>query len=210
MDIRLPPVYPITDKTLSGKPTHLAILRELARGGASWVQIRDKVTPDRELAADLLRCVEFAAARGIRLIVDDRCDLALVSGAAGVHLGQTDLPPEAARRIIGRRRIIGFSTHTPAQVRAARRMPVDYLGFGPVFGTTTKENAEPPVGLEGLKIACRMADKPVVAIGGIGPGRIRAVLDAGASSAAVISALMGAPDIARRMEELLREATATG
>lgn len=210
MAIRLPPVYPITDKTLSGKPTHLAILRELARGGASWVQIRDKITPDRELAADLLRCVEFAAARGIRLIVDDRCDLALVSGAAGVHLGRTDLPPEAARRIVGGRRIIGFSTHTPAQVRAARRMPVDYLGFGPVFGTTTKKNAEPPVGLEGLKKACRMADKPVVAIGGIGPGRIRAVLAAGASSAAVISALMGAPDIARRMEELLREATATG
>jgi len=133
-----------------------------------------------------------------------------VSVAAGVHLGQTDLPPEAARRIVGGRRIIGFSTHTPAQVRAARRMPVDYLGFGPVFGTTTKEDAEPPVGLEGLEKACRMADKPVVAIGGIGPGRIRAVLDAGASSAAVISALMGAPDIARRMEELLREATATG
>lgn len=210
MDIRLPPVYPITDKLLSGKPTHLAILKELARGGATWVQIRDKITPDRQLAADLVRCAEFAAARGVCLIVDDRCDLALVSGAAGVHLGQTDLPPEGARRILGGRRIIGFSTHTPAQVHAARRMPVDYLGFGPVFGTTTKKNAERPVGLEGLKKACRMADKPVVAIGGIGPGRIRAVLDAGASSAAVISALMGAPDIARRMEELLQEAMAKG
>jgi len=210
MKLNLPPVYPITDKAFSGRPSHLAILKELARGGAELVQIRDKTTPDRELYADLLRCLQYAADRHITVLVDDRCDMVLGTSAAGVHLGQKDLPPEAARSLLGAGRIIGYSTHSLAQVRAANRLPLDYIGFGPVFATTSKERPDRVVGLAGLRRACRESKRPVVAIGGIGPEQIKAVLGAGAGSAAVISALMRAPSIAREMEKLLRIATARG
>lgn len=208
MTLHLPPVYPITDKDLAGRKTHASILKELVRGGASLVQIRDKRTPLRELLPDLLRCVELAERHGVLLVINDRCDLALSSGAAGVHLGQEDLPPEAARRVLGPSRMIGYSTHSIRQVRRAGRMPVNYIGFGPVYLTSTKSNPSPVVGLQELSRACRESSRPVVAIGGIGMDRISEVLAAGAASAAVISALMSASNLARRMEELLKRATA--
>ncbi len=203
MRLKLPPIYPITDKKLSGKSTHLAILRELVRGGAPLVQIRDKTTPVEELLRDLRRCAEFASRNGVTLLVNDRCDLVLSCDADGVHLGQEDLPPEAARLVLGRRKIIGYSTHTRAQVRRSAHLPVDYIGFGPVFATSTKENPSPVVGLAGLRSACRLSSKPVIAIGGIGLEQVPDVLAAGAASAAVISALMKAPKLARRMEQFI-------
>jgi thiamine-phosphate pyrophosphorylase len=206
MDFLLPPVYPITDKFLSGKETHLAIVRELVRGGATLVQIRDKITPPAELLPDLRRCVEFASAKGITLLVNDRCDLVLASGAAGVHLGQEDLPPKAARRILPAGAVVGFSTHSADQIRTASRLPVDYVGFGPVFPTRSKQNADAVVGLVGLRTACRRSKKPVVAIGGIGLAELPRVLQAGASSAAVISALMKSPRLAAAMERWVRTA----
>jgi thiamine-phosphate pyrophosphorylase len=207
MVFRLPPIYPITDKKISGRGTHLDIVRELASGGATLIQVRDKETPVRDLLADLRKCVEFAERRGILLLVNDRCDLALSCDASGVHLGQEDLPPEAARRIMGRRSIIGFSTHTLGQASTAQRMPVDYIGFGPVFPTRTKPDASSVAGLRKLHRVCGASSKPVVAIGGIDLSTVREVLEAGASSAAVISALMGAASIAGRMEEFLTRAT---
>jgi len=210
MSIRLPLVYPVTDKTLSGKTSHLAILRELVRGGATLVQIRDKQTPPAEYLHDLRRCVEFAAGRGVTLIVNDRCDLALACGAAGVHLGQDDLPPRSARTLLPAGAVIGFSTHSLAQVRSASRLPVDYLGFGPVFPTSSKDDASPVVGLSLLEKACRRAAQPVVAIGGIGCHEVAAVLEAGAASAAVVSVLMRAPRIAHAMERLLLAAQSAG
>ncbi len=209
-NLQLPRIYPITDKILAAKPTHLAILKELVRGGASVVQVRDKATPVRDLLRDLLRSVEFAQKHGVLLIVDDRCDLALCSGAMGVHLGQEDLPPAVARRLMGPAKVIGHSTHNIGQVRASLDLPVDYIGFGPVFATSTKQRPSPVVGLSGLRRACRLSRVPVVAIGGIGLNNVREVLQAGAASVAVISALMCAPDLAHRMEELLEKATATG
>ncbi|MDR1727788.1 MAG: thiamine phosphate synthase [Acidobacteriota bacterium] len=206
MGFELPPIYPVTDKRLARKSTHLAILRELWRGGASLVQIRDKETPVRELLRDLLRCREYAEARNVTLILDDRCDLTLAAGLRGVHLGQDDLPPAEARALLGEGRIIGYSTHSLAQVRRARALPVQYIGFGPVFATATKALADPVTGLEKLRRACRAASAPVVAIGGIGLGQVRPVLEAGASSAAVISALLSAPSIARQMERFLQAA----
>ena len=205
--LEISPVYPITDKALARRPTHYSILRDLARGGASWVQIRDKSTPARELLPDLMRCAEFALAHDLCLMIDDRCDLVMCIAATGVHLGQTDLPPRFARQVLGRDRLIGYSTHTLSQVRASLREPVDYIGYGPVFATSTKTGADPVVGLDGLKRACKAAGKPVVAIGGIAAGRVRPVLEAGAASAAVIAGLMCARDISRQMEILLREAT---
>ncbi len=207
MRFHLPRIYPITDKTLAGRRTHFSILKELVRGGATCVQIRDKQTPLPELLKDLVRCVDYAKEHGVLLIVNDRCDLALSSGAAGVHLGQEDLPPHAARRLLGAGRVIGHSTHTLTQVRQSRYLPVDYIGFGPVYPTSTKENPSSVVGLSGLRAACRIARVPVVAIGGISLERLPEVLEAGAAGAAVISALMGAPDLARRMAELLERAT---
>lgn len=210
MRLHLPRIYPITDKSLARRPTHLSILRELVGGGATLVQIRDKQTPVRELLQDLLRCTEFAEKHGVLLVIDDRCDLVLCCGAAGVHLGQEDIAPEAARKLLGAKRVIGYSTHSLKQVKLAASLPVDYLGFGPVYSTSTRKDPAPVVGLRGLARACRESPQPVVAIGGIDLERIAAVLAAGAASAAVISSLMSAPHLARRMEEFLRKATATG
>jgi thiamine-phosphate pyrophosphorylase len=207
MRFKLPPVYPITDKRLSGKSSHLAIVRELIRGGATLIEVRDKETPLGDLLDDLRRCVELATKSDVRIVINDRCDLALLSGAAGVHLGQEDLPPAAARLVLGRGPVLGFSTHNPAQVRISNRMPIQYIGFGPIFATASKPNHDPVVGLAMLKNACRLATHPVVAIGGIGIKHMRAVLEAGAGSAAVISAIMTRENLARRMEELLIAAT---
>ena len=204
MNFRLPPVYPITDKRLAGKSTHLAIVRELVRGGATLIQIRDKETPAGELLEDLCRCVEYGAKYDVRIIVNDRCDLALLSGAAGAHIGMEDLPPAAARKLLGRKAVIGFSNHLPAQVTPSNRLPIQYIGFGPIFATSTKMDAATAVGLVGLRVACRKSVLPVVAIGGIELERIPEVLEAGAASAAVVSTLMKSKSLARRMEQLLK------
>jgi len=206
MKFTLPPIYPITDKKLARKTTHLSILRELVRGGAQLVQIRDKSTPVKELLHDLRHCAEFACTKGVTLIVNDRCDIVLSCGAMGVHLGQDDLPPEAALAVLGKNRIVGFSTHSIAQIRRSSGFPVQYIGFGPVYKTRTKENSSPVAGLRRLALACKASSVPVVAIGGIGMDQVREVLDAGATSAAVISALMNAPDLAHQMERLLKKA----
>lgn len=206
MRFHLPPIYPITDKQLARSSSHLRLLKELVRGGATLVQIRDKHTPPRELLQDLRRCCEFAHKAGITLLVNDRCDLVLSSGAAGVHLGQEDLPPESARAILGKGRMIGFSTHSLRQVRESLAMPIQYIGFGPVYRTATKIRADREVGLRQLTQACTLSSVPVVAIGGIDRDRIRAVLEAGAASAAIIAALMTARSIARQMEQCLAAA----
>lgn len=206
MRLKIPPIYPITDKTLAQCDTHFAILKELVRGGAQLVQIRDKSTPLRDLLPDLDRCAEFASNHDVTLIVNDRCDLALSCGATGVHLGQEDLPPIAARAILGPKKIIGLSAHSLAQVRKSRKLPIQYLGFGPIFPTTTKEDAPPVAGLRQLAEACRISGMPVVAIGGIGLEQVLQVLRSGACSAAVISALMQAKNIARQMERFLEKA----
>jgi thiamine-phosphate pyrophosphorylase len=206
MQFKLPSIYPITDKQLAGKLNHLSIIKELVRGGAQIVQIRDKNTPLRDLMLDLCRCAEFAAKRDVILIINDRCDLALSCGASGVHLGQQDLPPEQARQIMGRHKILGFSNHTLAQVRQSARLPIQYIGFGPVFETSTKATSNPPSGLRKLALACKASALPIVAIGGIGLEQVRDVLHAGAASAAVISALMRAKSLAWEMEKFLEKA----
>ena len=206
MRFELPLIYPITDKHLARKNSHLVIIKELRRGGAQVVQIRDKDTPPRELIRDLEKCRQYAETQDMTLILNDRCDLVMSAGLAGVHLGQEDLPPDAARALIGKKRIIGYSTHTLAQARMSRDLPVDYIGFGPVYPTATKTNAGSAAGLKKLASVCRAAAAPVVAIGGIGLEHIRPVLEAGAASAAVISAIMTAKSIARQTELFLETA----
>jgi len=206
MRLTLPRIYPITDKHLARKSSHFVIIKELRRGGAQFVQIRDKDTPPRELLIDLEKCRQYADAQGMTLILNDRCDLVMSAGLAGVHLGHEDLPPDAARALIGKKRIIGYSTHTLAQARLSRDLPVDYIGFGPVYPTATKTDACSAAGLKKLASVCRAAAAPVVAIGGIGLEHIRPVLEAGAASAAVISAIMTAKSIARQTELFLETA----
>ena len=209
MRFELPRIYPITDKHLARKSSHLAILKELGRGGARFVQIRDKETPPRELLRDLEKCREYATAHNMTLILNDRSDLVLASGLTGVHLGQEDLPPEAARALLGKKRVIGYSTHTIAEARRSLGLPVDYIGFGPVYATATKitaQSAKSAAGLKKLAAACRTASAPVVAIGGIGLKEIRPVLEAGAASAAVISAIMTAKSIAKQTELFIETA----
>jgi thiamine-phosphate pyrophosphorylase len=172
----------------------VALAGKLVEGGACVVQLRVKRGSMRGFV-ELARALVAAVA--VPLIVNDRLDVALVAGAAGVHLGQDDLPLAAARRAASSAGLlIGVSTHDPRQAAEAAGAGADYLGFGPIFATTTKENPDPVQGLEGLALAVRAAgDIPVVAIGGIRPEHAAAIAATGAAAACAISAVNGAPDV---------------
>ena len=201
----LPPIYPITDTRLSGL-SHRQQAERLIAGGARIIQLRDKHATPRELYAAARDTLEFTRQHGVPLIVNDRVDIALALSADGVHLGQDDLPPDKAREILGDRAIIGFSTHSVEQAVAALAWPVDYIAIGPVFSTQTRADPDPVVGIEGLQLVRNAAKgRPVVAIGGIGHDKIRAVFEAGADSAALIAALVSDPaSIEARMREFTR------
>jgi thiamine-phosphate pyrophosphorylase len=186
---RLPQVYPITDTEISGL-SHAEQVAIFAERGATVVQIREKQASAVEFYEQARAALAIAAERGVHLIINDRVDIALATGATGVHLGQDDLPPEAARRLLGEDAVIGYSTHSVAQALEAARMPIDYLAIGPVFTTSTKENPDPVVGLEGLRaVKAAIGSLPLVAIGGIKPANTAEVLAAGADSVAMISGL---------------------
>lgn len=193
VDFQLPSVYPITDPDISGLTVSEQI-RRFADGGATLVQIRDKHSTSRAFYDGAVEGLKVARERDVRLLINDRVDIALVCGADGVHLGQEDMGPEQARRLLGDKAIIGFSTHTIAQVENAIKLPVDYIAFGPIFPTSTKEEADPVVGLDLLAEAKSLAgEMPVVAIGGINETNIGSVMKAGADSAAVIRSILNRP-----------------
>jgi thiamine-phosphate pyrophosphorylase len=138
------------------------------------------------------------------VIVNDRADIARLSGAAGVHVGQDDLTPAHVRAVVGPAAIVGLSTHTPGQIDRAAQEPVDYLAVGPVFGTDTKATGYAPIGIEAVRrAAASTRGRPLVAIGGITRARARSVLDAGAGAVAVISDLLEGGDPAARVREFL-------
>jgi len=201
----LPRVYAITDVELSGL-SHAEQVRLLSLGGASLIQLREKKMPALEFYQQARAAVEVAAGCGVRLIINDRLDIALAVGAAGVHLGQDDVPADAARALMGAAAVVGYSTHCVEQAIAAAKLPIDYLAIGPIFATTTKSDTAPVLGLEGLR-AVRQAigDFPLVAIGGITTANARSVIEAGADSVAVISALLSQPDqVTQATQTLLR------
>jgi thiamine-phosphate pyrophosphorylase len=201
----LPRVYAITDVELSGL-SHAEQVRLLSLGGASLIQLREKKMPALEFYQQARAAVEVAAGCGVRLIINDRLDIALAVGAAGVHLGQDDMPADAARALMGAAAVVGYSTHCVEQAIAAAKLPIDYLAIGPIFATTTKSDTAPVLGLEGLR-AVRQAigDFPLVAIGGITTANARSVIEAGADSVAVISALLSQPDqVTQATQTLLR------
>lgn len=187
-------LYAIADASF-GDCVRLA--EALFAGGARLVQVRNKKAGAREFLSQVERILLFAPSDG-RVVVNDRVDVALLAGAAGVHLGQTDLPPAAARQILGPGRIIGFSTHNLEQAVEADSLPIDYIAVGPVFETSTKDNPDPVVGVEKLAIICRAVRKPVVAIGGITLDNAKAALSAGAASVAVIRDLLAHEDVVQR------------
>lgn len=192
--LSLPKIYPITDIRLSGL-SHVEQVRKLIAGGATFVQLRDKRSSPRQFYEQVVECVRIAHDQNVQIIINDRVDIALVAKADGVHLGQDDMPPEKARIVLGAAAIIGFSTHSVEQVKLAASLPIDYVAIGPIFATSTKENPDPLVGLDGL-VAVKTAagNRPVVAIGGINEANLRDVFDVGADSAAMIGAIVSAAD----------------
>ena len=202
MTFTLPRLYPITDARLTGL-THAEQVERLAAGGATVVQLREKHAPPREFYEAALKAVQVARALGVRIIINDRLDIALAVDADGVHLGQDDLPPARARALVGANRIVGYSTHNVKQALEADATPVDYIAVGPVFQTTTKANPDPVVGPEFIRELKTRLTKPLVAIGGITLDTAPAVIAAGADSVAVIADLYATGDIAVRTQEFL-------
>jgi thiamine-phosphate pyrophosphorylase len=179
-------LYPITDRHLSGL-THAEQVALLCDAGATLIQLREKIDPPAEFFTQAESAIRIARHRGVKIIINDRVDIALALEADGVHLGQDDLAPEAARRLLGQAAIIGYSTHNLTQAHHAVEMPVDYVAIGPIFSTTTKASSNPAVGLEGIKrVREAIGAMPLVAIGGITSENIGAVLESGAEAAALI------------------------
>jgi thiamine-phosphate pyrophosphorylase len=194
-------VYALTDVELSGF-SHAEQVELLNLGGATFIQLREKEMPALEFYQEARAAVAVAQANGVELIINDRVDVALAVGADGVHLGQDDLPPDAARKLLGPDAIVGYSTHNIDQALEAVKLPIDYLAIGPIFPTKTKSDTAPVLGLEGLRAVRRaIGDFPLVAIGGITLFNARDAIEAGADSVAVISALLSEPD---RIPEMTR------
>ena len=207
--VKLSRLYPIVDAGVltQNNCTVEDFSLALRAAGVTLLQYRDKGGGPHEVlrAASAIR-EAFAGSR-CRLILNDRADLAVLAGWDGVHVGQGDLSPEDARRVVGAERWVGTSTHADEQVRLAHASCADYVAVGPVFGTTTKLDAEPVIGLEGVRRARALTSKPLVAIGGVTRENARSVIDAGADSVAVIGALFAAGDscekVARDFLEIL-------
>jgi thiamine-phosphate pyrophosphorylase len=201
----LPPFYPILDSDAAERLNIDVVdaARQIVEAGAQILQFRHKGFLSRAVFEAFHRVAEVCGDAGALFVVNDRADLALLMGAA-LHLGQDDLPPSAARRIVGTATIIGFSTHNETQLGAAAEEPADYLALGPISGTTSKANPDPVVGLEELQRLRPLTKKPLVAIGGITRENARSALQAGADSVAVIGDLFPEDrNIGRRVKEWL-------
>ncbi len=165
---------------------------DLAAAGVRLIQYRNKSANARQML-DHARELKLLLGNPVKLIMNDRADLALMAGFDGVHVGQDDLSPEGARRVIGDTLWLGVSTHNSEQVSEANRTSADYIAVGPVFATASKTNPDPVIGLDGVRRARELTRKPLVAIGGITRANCRSAIDAGADSVAVISDLLREP-----------------
>jgi thiamine-phosphate pyrophosphorylase len=191
--LALSKLYAITDVRLSGL-SHARQVALLTQGGAKLIQLREKRLAPLEFFEQAKDAIQIARQRGAKLIINDRVDIAMALGADGVHLGQDDLPPHEARRLMGAQVIIGFSTHTLKQAKEATALPIDYLAIGPIFPTSSKTSHDPVVGLERLQLIRKATQPlPLVAIGGINHDNAVSVLRAGADCVAVINSLLSEP-----------------
>ena len=193
MRFGLPRVYPLTDVQLSGL-SHAEQVHLLSFGGATLIQLREKQQQALQFYEQAKAAVATARKTGAQLIINDRVDMVLAAGAHGVHLGQDDLPPEAARKLLGNEAIIGYSTHNVEQAQQALTFPINYIAIGPIFETTSKSDTSPTLGLPGLQAVRKVVGNfPLVAIGGISHTNAPEVIEAGADAVAVISALLSDP-----------------
>ena len=192
-------IYLVTDEAcLQGRPL-LPAVEEALRGGVTLVQYRSKATDGGLMYEEALRLKVLCDRYAVPLIINDRLDVAMAVGAAGVHLGQDDLPCAVARQILGPDYLIGVSAHNPEEARAAVAAGADYLGCGAVFGSTTKSNVQ-ALGVEGLAAIRRAVQVPLVGIGGVTLTNYAQVLATGADGAAIISGILGAQDIRHQVE----------
>jgi thiamine-phosphate pyrophosphorylase len=212
MNLVFPPLYAIIDSALL-EISELSFAQLMAQSGVALLQYRNKRATSRTLfevsrtlSAHFSTSGKASGSNPVRFIVNDRADIALLAAAGGVHVGQSDLPVEDARAIVGSGQWVGVSTHTLDQVREADRTSADYIAFGPVFATATKENPDPVVGLDLLSQARQLTRKPLIAIGGITLDRARETYRAGADSLAVIRDLITADNPRARARAFIAEA----
>jgi thiamine-phosphate pyrophosphorylase len=196
-----PALYAILDPSLTPEP--VAFARQLAEAGVQLIQLRDKRGSSRKIHEQARELMSLQSS-GVRIIINDRPDIAAIAGAAGVHVGQDDLPVEDARKICQPPLWVGVSTHNLNQVREADATSADYIAVGPIFPTSTKENPDPVVGLDLLRAARQLTRKPLVAIGGVTVESAAEVFAAGADSVAVIKDLARAGNgLRERVREYL-------
>jgi thiamine-phosphate pyrophosphorylase len=197
-------LYPITDGVLS-ELSHSEQVSRLSEGGATLIQLRAKTLSSLDFFSEAAEALRVARERRVKIIINDRVDIALALKADGVHLGQDDLPPGAARELLGPEVVLGFSTHNLKQALLAVHLPIDYIAIGPIFSTATKQRPEPSVGLDRLReVRQALGSFPVVAIGGITSENSQDVLDAGADAVAIISDIwIGSESATARTKRLL-------
>jgi thiamine-phosphate pyrophosphorylase len=195
-------LYFVTDRDLCGEKPLDEVVRQSVMGGASCVQLREKDLSTRAFIDEALRIKTILAPFRVPLIINDRVDVALAVGADGVHVGQDDMPYETARKLMGPDALIGLSVETWADVERAENLDVDYLGVSPVFDTPTKTDTKGSWGLDGLARIRAYSRHPLVAIGGLNSANVKAVIEAGADSIAVVSAICAAADPFRVSKDL--------
>lgn len=200
-------LYAIIDTTYVKPIEAPGVALAMLSAGSSIIQLRYKGTCSREFLSMAKKIQKLGAKKKALFIVNDRIDVALMSGAGGVHLGQTDFPPKEARRLLGKNSVIGLSTHSLKQAlegeRLYRRGIINYISLGPIFKTKTKADAAPVVGLKTLNRAASAVTVPIVAIGGITEKTLSSVMRQGAASATLISEVLTAPDIGKKTRSLL-------
>ena len=196
-------IYLVTDDGCLQGRALLDCVREALEGGVTLVQYRAKTASSAEMYAEALQLKALCDSFNVPLIINDRLDIAMAVGAAGVHLGQDDLPCAAARKILGEDYIIGVSAHNPAEAKVALQSGADYLGCGAVFGTATKADVK-KLGTEGLTAICREKGLPVVGIGGVTADNYREVRAAGADGAAIVSGILAQPDISATVRAITK------
>lgn len=196
-------IYLVTDDGCLQGRALIDCVREALEGGVTLVQYRAKTASSAEMYAEALQLKALCDSFNVPLIINDRLDIAMAVGAAGVHLGQDDLPCAAARKILGEDYIIGVSAHNPAEAKAALQSGADYLGCGAVFGTATKADVK-KLGTDGLAAICKAKGLPVVGIGGVTADNYREVRAAGADGAAIVSGILAQPDIRATVEAIAK------
>ncbi len=196
-------IYLVTDDGCLQGRALIDCVREALEGGVTLVQYRAKTASSAEMYAEALQLKALCDSFNVPLIINDRLDIAMAVGAAGVHLGQDDLPCAAARKLLGEDYIIGVSAHNPAEAKAALQSGADYLGCGAVFGTATKADVQ-KLGSDGLAAICKAKGLPVVGIGGVTADNYREVRAAGADGAAIVSGILAQPDIRTTVEAIAK------